>query len=78
MSTMDENTESGRNASGLLGEELFGKPEGLKSGISTHEIDQAFADAALMGDLGNQVDPDVADEICAELVTAEDLEKIQP
>lgn len=75
---MDENTKSGENASDPLGEELFGKPGDLEPEIPTHEIDQAVADAALMGDLGNQVDPDVADEICAELVTAEDLEKIQP
>lgn len=61
-----------------LADELFGNPADLEDGISTGAIDDAVDEAASWGGLGFQVDPEIADEICAELVSEADLEKIQP
>jgi hypothetical protein len=61
-----------------LAEELFGRPADSELESSAITIDETVADAALMEELGIQVDPDLADEICAEVVSAADLEMIQP
>ena len=59
-------------------EEFFGPPPMLDSATSSLAIDEAVADAGLMGDIGIQIDPDLADEIGAEILSISDLELIQP
>ena len=67
-----------KTAKELLAEELFGTAPIQDPSTSSSAIDEAFSDAALMGELGIQLDPNVADEIGAELISAADLELIQP